>query len=88
MVGIISIKIKEERAKEAKEQNLQRDGTITEGRRSSNRRRWQSGFGEVVKTTFAQEEALFYPCCEQWQGENVLAGKIKIERDREQIVKV
>jgi hypothetical protein len=39
MVGIISIKVKEERAEEAKGQNPQRHETLTDGGLSSNRRR-------------------------------------------------
>jgi hypothetical protein len=68
MVGVISIKVKEERAEEAKGQNPQRDETLADGGLSSNRGRRQLGCGEVTKATPVQEGALFGCCFEQWQG--------------------
>jgi hypothetical protein len=88
MVDVISINIKEECAEEARGQNPQRVGTLTNKGLSSDKRRWQLGSEEVIKTTPVLERALFCRCCEQWQGESVLASSKKIERDREQIARM
>jgi hypothetical protein len=63
MVGIISIKIKEEHAEEARGQNPQRDEILADGGLSSDRGRRQLGFGEVTKATPTQEGAIFCHCC-------------------------
>jgi hypothetical protein len=85
MVGVVSIKIEKECAREARGQKLPKDeNPIDRGRRSSDRKR-QLGFDEVIKATSAQGEVLFCHDCGQWQSESDFANIRQIERDNKQI---
>jgi hypothetical protein len=60
MAGVISIKIMEESAEESRKQRLYKNGTlIDEGRLSFDKRRWQLGFGEVIKRLLPKKKPFF-----------------------------
>jgi hypothetical protein len=91
MMDVIPIKVKEERVEEARGQNPQKDETLADGGLTSDRGRRQLGCGEVTKVTPAQEGAFFCRCCEQWQGESVLAGSeqiVRVQVEEAQIARV
>ena len=60
MAGVISIKIIEESVEESRKQKLYKNGTlIDEGRLLFDKRRWQWGFGEVIKRLLSKKKPFF-----------------------------